>query len=51
MTIIGMIAGLELTKSLLKKLGQKDVRLPYPLFLVGAEWKSRQLNLFDASYL
>ncbi len=41
---------LERTKSMLKKLGQWDVRLPHPVFLEGAVWKSRQLDLYDASY-
>ncbi len=38
------------TKALLRQLGEWDVRLPHPLFLEGAEWKRRQLNLYDAQY-
>ena len=40
----------EITKEMLKKLGRWDVRLPHPLFLEGAVWKSRQLDLYDAKY-
>jgi arylsulfatase A-like enzyme len=38
------------TKAMLARLGDWDVRLPHPLFLEGAEWKRRQLNLYDAIY-
>jgi arylsulfatase A-like enzyme len=38
------------TKALLAQLGDWDVRLPHPVFLEGAEWKRRQLNLYDARY-
>jgi arylsulfatase A-like enzyme len=41
---------LERTRDMLRQLGQWDVRLPHPLFLEGAVWKSRQLNLYDATY-
>ncbi|MEX0275432.1 MAG: sulfatase-like hydrolase/transferase [Flavobacteriaceae bacterium] len=41
---------LEKTEELLGKLGQWDVGLPHPLFLEGAEWKKRQLQLYDATY-
>lgn len=41
---------LEKTNDLLKKLGQWDVHLPHPVFLEGAVWKSRQLNLYDKEY-
>jgi len=44
------LQNLEKTKELLKKLGQWDVRLPHPVFLEGAEWKSRQLDLYDRTY-
>lgn len=41
---------LDRTKALLKELGQWDVRLPHPLFLEGAVWKRRQLDLYDRPY-
>lgn len=41
---------LEVTRSLLGKLGDWDARLPHPVFLEGAEWKRRQLDLYDATY-
>lgn len=41
---------LDITKALLKKLGQWDVRLPHPVFLEGAVWKARQLGLYDKDY-
>jgi arylsulfatase A-like enzyme len=41
---------LERTQSMLKELGQWDVRLPHPVFLEGAVWKSRQLDLYDDTY-
>ncbi|MFV0589976.1 MAG: sulfatase [Draconibacterium sp.] len=41
---------LEITKALLKKLGDWDVALPHPVFLEGAGWKSRQLKLYDHQY-
>ena len=41
---------LEMTKALLKRLGQWDARLPHPLFLEGAVWKQKQLDLYDATY-
>jgi arylsulfatase A-like enzyme len=41
---------LEVTTSLLKKLGDWDVSLPHPLFLEGAVWKARQLELYDVDY-
>ena len=40
----------EITKSMLRKLGLWDVSLPHPLFLEGAVWKSRQLDLYDVKY-
>lgn len=42
---------LEVTEALLRKLGQWDVGLPHPVFLEGAVWKARQLNLYDKQYL
>ncbi len=41
----------EITQSLLKKLGDWDLALPHPLFLEGAEWKARQRDLYDKTYL
>jgi hypothetical protein len=41
---------LDRTRELLRRLGQWDVRLPPPMFLEGAVWKSFQLNLYDATY-
>ena len=40
----------EITEQLLKKLGDWDVSLPHPLFLEGAVWKRRQLDLYDVKY-
>jgi len=39
------------TKELLKKLGAWDVNLPHPVFLEGAIWKKRQLDLYDKDYV
>ncbi len=41
---------LEVTKRLLKKLGEWDVSLPHPLFLEGAVWKKNQLGQYDKTY-
>ena len=41
---------LDRTKAMLERLGDWDVRLPHPVALEGAEWKRRQLNLYDARY-
>ncbi len=41
---------IEKTKELLQKLGSWDVGLPHPVFLEGAVWKQRQLNLYDKEY-
>jgi arylsulfatase A-like enzyme len=41
---------LDITERLLKKLGDWDVSLPHPVFLEGAVWKRRQLDLYDAKY-
>ncbi|MCC5929461.1 MAG: sulfatase-like hydrolase/transferase [Cyclobacteriaceae bacterium] len=40
----------EITRSLLKKLGDWDLSLPHPVFLEGAEWKVRQRDLYDRKY-
>jgi arylsulfatase A-like enzyme len=44
------LENVELTRTLLARLGGWDVRLPHPVSLEGAEWKRRQLNLYDATY-
>jgi arylsulfatase A-like enzyme len=41
---------LERTRAMLARLGDWDVRLPHPVFLEGAVWKRRQLNLYDAQF-
>jgi len=41
---------LDRTRAMLKQLGDWDVRLPHPLFLEGAVWKRRQLELYDRKY-
>jgi arylsulfatase A-like enzyme len=41
---------LDRTESMLKELGEWDVGLPHPVFLEGAVWKKRQLNLYDVDY-
>jgi arylsulfatase A-like enzyme len=44
------LANLDVTRKLLRELGDWDVNLPHPLFLEGAVWKHKQLNLCDATY-
>ena len=44
------LENLEITTSLLKKLGEWDVQQPHPLFMEGAVWKARQLQLYDQKY-
>lgn len=44
------LQNLDVTESLLKKLGQWDVAQPHPVFLEGAVWKARQLKLYDVYY-
>lgn len=44
------LQNLTQTKAMLKRLGDWDVRLPHPVFLEGAVWKRRQLNLYDREY-
>ncbi len=41
---------LDRTKLMLKTLGDWDVSMPHPVFLEGAVWKVRQLNLYDKEY-
>lgn len=40
----------EITRDLLKKLGDWDLSLPHPLFLEGASWKVQQRDLYDQNY-
>jgi len=44
------LENLERTRVMLQRLGEWDVRLPHPMFLEGAVWKARQLDLYDATY-
>ena len=44
------IKHLAKTEELLKKLGDWDVELPHPVFLEGAIWRRRQLDLYDRKY-
>ena len=44
------LKNLDRTKAMLRELGDWDVRLPHPVFLEGALWKRRQLNLYDVEY-
>lgn len=44
------LENLAKTKELLHKLGEWDVNLPHPVFVEGAEWKRRQLSLYDKTY-
>jgi arylsulfatase A-like enzyme len=44
------LENLERTEAMLKRLGAWDVSLPHPLFLEGAVWKKRQLELYDRRY-
>jgi arylsulfatase A-like enzyme len=44
------LENLDRTRDMMQRLGQWDVRLPHPMFLEGAVWKARQLDLYDAIY-
>ncbi len=44
------VQNLGLVQSMLRDLGQWDVRLPHPVCLEGAVWKRRQLALYDNHY-
>jgi len=44
------LQNLDRTKTMLKKLGDWDVAQPHPVFLEGAVWKVRQLELYDVKY-
>ncbi len=41
---------LSKTKDLLKKLGDWDLDQPHPVFLEGAVWRRRQVDLYDKEY-
>lgn len=45
------LQNLEVTESLLKKLGEWDVNQMHPVFMEGAVWKARQLKLYDNTYM
>lgn len=45
------VENLDKTRDLLKKLGEWDVSLPHNLILEGAEWKKKQLELYDNEYV
>ncbi len=45
------LQNLERTKTMLKKLGDWDVSQPHPLFLEGAVWRARQIDLYDNKYV
>ena len=40
----------EMTRELLKKLGNWEVRLPHPLFREPADWRIRHLSFYDAPF-
>ncbi len=44
------LQNLDRTKTMVKQLGTWDVKLPHPVFLEGAVWKKRQLDLYDNKY-
>jgi hypothetical protein len=44
------LENLERTRAMLKRLGSWDVTLPHPVFMEGAVWKKRQLDLYDRTY-
>ena len=41
---------IERTQQMMKTLGQWDVRLPLPMFLEGAGWQKKQVDLYDDAY-
>ena len=41
----------DVAQMLLRKLGDWDLSHPHPLFLEGAEWKAKQRDLYDQSYI
>ena len=44
------LKNLPKTKELLKKLGDWELQQPHPVFLEGAEWRRRQVDLYDKEY-
>jgi arylsulfatase A-like enzyme len=44
------LQNIDKTAELLKRLGDWDVGLPYPVFLEGASWRKVQLDLYDKGY-
>ena len=44
------LQNLDRTKEMLKKLGNWDIRLPHPVFLEGAVWRTYQIDLYDKKY-
>jgi arylsulfatase A-like enzyme len=44
------LQNLDRTRAMLRRLGSWDVTLPHPVFLEGAVWKKRQLELYDRTY-
>ncbi len=44
------LQNIDKTTELLKRLGDWDVGLPYPVFLEGASWRRVQLDLYDKEY-
>ncbi len=41
---------MDITKDLLKRLGDWDVSLPHPLFLEGPNWRKQQVSQYDDTY-
>lgn len=44
------LQNIDLTKSLLKKLGKWDVYLPHPVFHEPVDWRRRHLGFYDVEY-
>jgi len=44
------LENMDRTHAMVGRLGRWDVGLPHPMFLEGAVWKARQLDLYDAKY-
>lgn len=42
---------MEITKDLLKRLGDWDVSLPHPIFLEGPNWRKQQVSQYDDTYI
>ncbi len=45
------LENLDRTKSMLKKLGDWDIRQPHPVFLEGSIWRVNQVSLYDREYI